>query len=176
MVAVWDPLIRLGHWCLVASVVVAWLTRHGGAAVHEIAGYCALAIVAVRIVWGFVGPRYARFTQFMHNPVHTLQYARLVVATREPRHIGHNPLGAWMIVALLVMVFLVGTSGWLYTTDAFWGVEWVEIVHATLSDAMLALITLHVLGVILASRRHHENLAAAMIHGRKRAPQGDDKV
>lgn len=174
-VYVWDPLVRIGHWGLVASVAVAWLTRHGWPTTHEVAGHIALAIVAVRLIWGFAGPRYARFAQFVRGPAHTVGYVKLAVLGREPRHMGHNPLGAWMIAALLMSVSLLSASGWLYTTDAFWGVEWIEILHSTLSDALLVLITLHMLGVVFASIRHRENLAAAMINGRKRAATNGDQ-
>ena len=91
-----------------------------------------------------------------------------MLARREPRYLGHNPLGGWMIVALLLMVGLVGASGWLYTTDRFWGVAWVEELHEQLSNLLLILVALHVAGVLYASYRHRENLIAAMIHGRKR--------
>ncbi len=166
---VWDPLVRIGHWALVASVVLAWLTQEGNHLRHEILGYAALAIVAVRVLWGFVGTHHARFSQFIRSPTVTLRYAKQVLAAREPRHIGHNPLGGWMIVLLLINVILVSLSGWLFTTDAYWGVEWVENLHAALSNTLLGLIAQHVGGVALASLRHHENLVAAMLHGRKRA-------
>ena len=79
-----------------------------------------------------------------------------------------------MILALLLVAMLTGLSGWLYTTDAFWGVEWVEEVHEALAEALLVLIAVHVAGVLFSSRRHRENLAAAMLHGRKRpAASGD---
>ena len=81
-----------------------------------------------------------------------------------------------MIVLLVIMVMLVSASGWLYTTDAFWGVEWVEDLHEGLSNALFALVALHIAGVVFSSMRHHENLVAAMLHGHKRAPTGDDVV
>lgn len=168
-IAVWDPLVRIGHWGLVACVAFAWLTRTGGHDWHERLGYGALAIVALRVVWGFIGPRSARFSAFVHSPVSTLAYAWLMLAAREPRHVGHNPLGGWMILALLFTVAAVGLSGWLYTTDTYWGVEWVADLHEALSDLLLGLIALHLAGVALASYRHRENLVAAMLHGRKRA-------
>ena len=173
-VPVWDPLVRIGHWALVATVAGAWLTRHGGGKLHEWLGYASAAILALRIVWGFAGPQRARFAEFVRAPRRTLAYAQAMLAGREPRHIGHNPLGGWMIVMLIAAVAAVDTSGWLYTTDRFWGVEWVGELHEALTNLLLACIGAHVAGVLLASRRHRENLVAAMLHGRKRPPgEGD---
>lgn len=172
-VRVWDPLVRIGHWVLVASVIVAWFTRHGGA-VHEWAGYVVIAVVAVRIVWGFAGPGHARFARFVRPPAATLRYAALVARGREPRHLGHNPLGGWMIVALLGTALLASASGWLYTTDRFWGVEWVEELHEGLANLLFVLAGVHVAGVVVESLRQRENLVAAMVHGRKRAPGPED--
>jgi cytochrome b len=168
-VRVWDPLVRVGHWLLVLSVIVAWLTRHGGGRWHEWIGYLSLTVVAVRFVWGWTGSQHARFADFVRSPRATWQYLCQMLRRREPRHLGHNPLGGWMTVILLLTVALVGLSGWLYTTDRFWGVEWVERLHSTLADALLALAAVHVAGAIYASFRHRENLVAAMVHGRKRA-------
>ena len=165
---VWDPLVRIAHWTLVGSIIVAWFTRHGGGKWHEWAGYVVLAVVTLRIVWGFAGPAYARFTQFVYSPSATLRYSKLVAAGQEPRYIGHNPLGGWMIVALLTTALLTAASGWLYTTDRFWGLEWVEQTHLWLTYLLLALAALHVTGAIVESVRHRENLIASMIHGNKR--------
>ncbi len=172
-IKVWDAFVRFAHWMLAITVAGAWLTEDSGP-VHEWLGYAALAIVSARIAWGLVGTRYARFSQFVRAPAATLLYARQVLARSEPRHVGHNPLGAYMIVALIIMVILVGGSGWLYTTDAFWGVEWMEELHEGLANALLGLIALHVAGVIFSSLRHRENLVATMFHGRKRAPERND--
>lgn len=168
-VYVWDPLVRAGHWLLVAAVAAAWFTRHGGGIWHDVTGYVALAIVALRLLWGRFGSRHARFGDFLRGPRATWRYARQMMRRAEPPHVGHNPLGGWMIVALLVTVALVSLSGWLYTTDRFWGVAWVEAVHSLLADALLVLVAVHVAGVLYASWRHRENLVAAMIHGRKPA-------
>jgi len=167
-VKVWDPLVRIGHWLLVISVLTAWLTRHSPGRWHEWLGYAALAVVAVRVIWGFSGPRRARFVDFVRSPRVTLRYAREVLARSEPRHAGHNPLGGWMILALLVAISFVGFTGWLYTTDRFWGVEWVENLHETSSDVLIAFVLLHVVGVVFSSLRHRENLVGSMVHGRKR--------
>jgi cytochrome b len=173
-IKVWDPLVRIGHWTLATSVVAAWLTREGNHELHEAIGYVALAVVVVRLFWGFIGPRYARFSQFVRSVPQTLRYARAVIARSEPRHVGHNPLGGWMIVALLASVALACLSGVLFTTDRYWGVEWVEDLHEALATTVLLLAALHVTGVIVASLRHREDLIGAMFHGRKRPPARHD--
>lgn len=169
-VLVWDPLVRIGHWLLAAGVLVAWLTRHSPGPWHEWFGYAVLAIVVARLVWGLVGSPHARFRTFVRGPRITLTYTIALLGRREPATLGHNPLGAWMILALLLLVTLVCASGWLYTTDRYWGVEWVERLHSTLTDILLVLIGLHVAGVLYASWRHRENLIASMVHGRKKSP------
>ena len=175
-IAVWDPVVRVLHWALAISIAAAWFTRHGGGVWHEWIGYASLLIVALRVAWGWIGPRYARFGHFVHGPSATLRYACRMFARREVRHIGHNPLGGWMILALLSVAALASSSGWLYTTDAFWGAEWLENLHEALAIFLLVLVVLHVAGVIAASLRHRENLVAAMIYGRKRPARGDDVI
>ncbi len=174
-VRVWDPFVRIAHWTLVLTVAGAWLTQKGGGRWHEWLGYAALTVVIARVAWGWVGPAHARFGQFVRSPAATLRYAQQLMHGSEPRHIGHNPLGAYMIILLVLMVVLVSVSGWLYTTDAFWGVEWVGDLHETLSDALIALVVLHVAGVVFTSFRQRENLVGAMLHGSKR-PAGEHDV
>jgi cytochrome b len=167
-VAVWGPFIRIGHWLLVAAIAIAWFTRTGARTWHEWTGYVALALAVARTVWGFVGTGHARFASFVRGASDTWSYAVATVRRREPRYMGHNPLGGYMIVALLLLTGATGATGWLYTTDRYWGVEWVERLHSTLADLLLIFVALHVAGVIAASLRHRENLIAAMLHGRKR--------
>ncbi len=169
-IRVWDPLVRIGHWTLVIAVTVSYITRDGGGRVHDYSGYLALAIVVLRIVWGFTGPTFARFSQFMRGPRVTLGYARDVLAHKEEHMPGHNPLGGWMIIALLFTVAATGATGWLYTTNKFWGEEWLEELHSILGHLILPLVALHVAGVIFTSWRQKENLAAAMFHGWKKKP------
>lgn len=176
-VRVWDPLVRISHWSLASCVLLAWVSHEGPSPLHpwhEAFGYAALFIVVLRIIWGSVGPRYARFSQFVRTPRETMAYALQVAAQHEARHLGHNPLGGWMAVALLLAIAMASGTGWLYVTDRFWGVEWVGELHESLSELLLPLIALHVAGVAFTSRRHRENLVAAMLHGTKRAPQGSD--
>jgi cytochrome b len=169
-VPVWDPVVRVFHWSLVASFAVAWFSEDSGR-LHETAGYVVLTLVAIRLVWGFVGTRHARFRDFVPSPATLTAYLRDMIALRAKRHLGHNPAGSVMIVLLLVMLVLTGGSGWLMTTDAFWGVEWVEELHEAAANLTLALVFLHLAGVLVSSLMHRENLVLAMITGRKRAPQ-----
>ncbi len=165
---VWDVPVRILHWSLVLSVATAWLTRHSPGHCHERLGYAALGVVVMRLAWGFIGSTHARFANFIRPAAATIAYARDLLAARESRFIGHNPLGGWMIITLLTLVALVGLTGWLYTTDRFWGVEWVEELHETLSDSLFVFVALHILGVVFTAVRHRENLVASMLHGRKR--------
>jgi cytochrome b len=115
---VWDPLVRFLHWTLAASIALAWFTRTGFGRWHEWIGYGSLIVVGARVWWGAAGSRYARFRQFVYAPAAGLRYATLVLRGRAPRYLGQNPLGGWMVLALIVAVIVVGATGWLYTTDA----------------------------------------------------------
>lgn len=165
---VWDPLVRILHAAFIVGVAAAWLSRHARGPWHEWIGYGVLAALAIRLVWGLVGTRPARFASFVRGPRATLGYARALLVGQAPRHLGHNPLGAWMIVALLLALALTTVSGWMSTTDRWWGVAWVADLHLYAAWAILALLPLHIAGALHASRKHRENLVAAMIHGRKR--------
>jgi cytochrome b len=167
-VVVWDPLVRLFHWGLVAAVTVAFLADDS-ARLHEGAGYVVLGLLAFRALWGFVGPEHARFADFVPGPRALGAYLRDLARLRPRRYLGHNPAGGLMIVALLLALLVTAGSGWLMTTDRFWGVGWVEELHEGAADVTLALIVVHVAGVVVASLLHRENLVRAMITGRKRA-------
>ncbi|MCO8146558.1 cytochrome b/b6 domain-containing protein [Rhodovulum tesquicola] len=198
-VRVWDPLVRVFHWGLVAAFATAWLTADELQPVHEVAGYAVAGLVAVRLVWGLVGSRYARFAQFLKRPGETLAYLGDMSRGRERRYLGHNPAGAAMIVALLVTLSGTAFTGWLMeepdrlamlpSMPAIVAPAWadddghehgargedaLEEIHETLANLLLLLAALHVGGVVLASLRHHENLARAMLTGDKRAPGPDD--
>lgn len=171
---VWDPLLRLLHWLLLTTLVASWFTRHSPGRIHEWVGYAALGVVAVRLLWGFVGPRHARFADFLRSPSTTWRYLAAALSGDAARYLGHNPLGGWMTVVLLVTVALIGVSGWLYTTDRFWGIAWVGNTHLWLTYVLMGLVALHLLGVLWTSIKTRENLVAAMVHGRKAAPRHGD--
>lgn len=168
-VKVWDPLVRIFHWSLVLCFGGAYLLSEEGGALHQALGYGVLGLVAFRLVWGFIGTRYARFGSFVPTPGRLAAYAKDFVTHREQRYLGHNPAGGAMILALLAALAGTGLTGWMMTTDAWWGVEWVEAMHETLAGGTLALIGLHVAGVLFSSFRHRENLVIAMFSGRKRS-------
>jgi cytochrome b len=171
-VRVWPLWQRLLHLTLALAVLIA-LVQYEGGAVHEVAGYVALVAAGLRLLLGWVGPGAARFCAFVRGPRETWAYARQVRAHGAPRYLNHNPLGAWMVVGLLVLGLLAGASGALYVTDRFWGDAWLITLHAVLAWPLVVLVPLHVAGVVHASREHQENLAAAMWHGRKPARAGD---
>lgn len=167
-VPVWDVAVRVFHWSLVTVFVAAFLSGDEWDRFHELAGYTAAALVSFRIVWGFIGTRYARFSSFVTGPGTFLAYMRDMRAGKEKRYLGHNPAGAAMILALLSGVIALAVTGYMMSLDAYWGAKWLEEVHETIANGMLVLIALHVGGVVLASLRHGENLVRAMITGRKR--------
>jgi cytochrome b len=171
-VKVWDLFVRSFHWSVVVLFAIAYVTGDEVQRMHIIAGYVVAALVAMRIVWGFVGPRHARFADFVRPPREVLTYLRDVLLLRARHYIGHNPAGGLMVVALLVMLTVTSVSGYLMTTDAYWGSKAVEEIHGALANATVALIVLHVLGVLIASFQHRENLVKAMVSGLKR-PQAD---
>lgn len=174
-VVVWDPLVRVLHWSLVAAVAVAWATAEAAEEVHALAGYAVLGIVALRVVWGFVGSRHARFADFVRPPREVLMWARGLLDGTAPRHLGHNPLAGWMILALLAALVATAGSGWLARETGGRLGHLLEELHEAAANGLLGLLALHVLGVLAASWREGENLVRAMLTGRKRAasvPQG----
>lgn len=165
-VEVWDIAVRVFHWSLVGAMAYEFIFSPG-TVIHNAIGYGILGLMAFRFLWGFVGTRHARFKDFVTPPRATLQYLIGVLRGHPARHLGHNPAGAAMVVALMLMVTATAASGWAMNTDALWGEEWIEDLHEGMANATLVLIGLHVAGVIMASWQHGENLVKAMFTGRK---------
>lgn len=166
-VRVWDRFVRISHWLLVAGFGVAFVWEEGDL-LHQVAGYLAAGVATLRIVWGFIGPEHARFENFVPGPMTLLSHLRDVVTFRDRRHLGHNPAVGAMAVVLLGLMLALGVTGWMMTSDAWFGAEWVEELHEGAANAALALVFLHVAGAIYESIRHRENLPWAMVTGRKR--------
>jgi cytochrome b len=168
-IKVWDPLVRLFHWSLVTGIALAWITSEGWDRAHEITGYIIAGLVGFRLLWGLIGSKHARFSDFVRGPGAVLAYVKQMPRGRAPRFIGHNPAGGAMVVLLILSTIAICLTGWMMSLDAFWGVEWVEDVHEAFATAMLVLIGLHVAGVIYSSLEHRENLVRAMVTGRKKS-------
>lgn len=168
-VKVWDPFVRVFHWTLLTLFVIAFVTGDVIEGVHIAAGYGIAILLALRLVWGVIGPRHARFASFVRSPRQVLTYLRDVAGPRAPRYLGHNPAGGAMIVALLAALIGTAVTGHMMTTGAYWGAKWVEKLHEALAHGTLVLAGLHVLGVVVSSLLHRENLVKAMWTGRKRS-------
>jgi len=167
---VWDAFVRVFHWSLVLCIGIAWLSSNDADTLHTVVGYIAGSLVICRVIWGFVGSKYARFSQFVRSPRIVIRYLKAIVSHREVRYLGHNPAGGAMIITLILAVAATCISGWMLTTDAFWGVLWVQMMHRFAARAILFLVLFHIVGVLLASIRHRENLALGMLSGHKRLP------
>lgn len=183
-VRVWDPLVRTFHWALVGGFATAFIVEDHLLNVHVWAGYLVLALLAVRLAWGLIGTRHARFSDFVRSPRVVWAYIGDALRFRAPRHLGHNPAGGAMVVALLVAVSLTGLSGlavygaqelsgplapMLAGLSESWGHRFEE-THEVLAHFTLVLIVAHVVGVLFSSLAHRENLIGAMITGFKRSP------
>lgn len=168
-VKVWDLFVRVFHWSLVVLFATAYLTGDEIERVHIAAGYAIAGLLVSRIVWGLIGPPHARFANFVRSPRAAFGYLRAAVRLQPRRYIGHNPAGGLMVVALIAMLAMTCVTGYLMTIDAYWGSKVIEDVHGALANGTVALVVLHVLGVLAASLEHRENLAKSMFTGRKRA-------
>ena len=204
-VAVWDPVVRYGHWSLVVAFAVTYLSSEEDTGfpdpIHVWGGYVIGAIVIFRVIWGFVGSPHARFGDFACGPIAAIRYLADLIFGRAHRYIGHSPAGAMMVFLLLIcLAGTVGTGIVAYGQQGHGplaslstattlrslrseGDDAAEVrtgrpgereesamaeVHGALANITLGLIALHILGVLLASVRHRENLIAAMISGEKR--------
>lgn len=167
-IRVWDPFVRIFHWSVVCGCAIDLTLLDDGKLAHRWIGYSVMALVGLRLIWGFIGTRHARFADFVSGPRALLAYLAAMRCGREPRFIGHNPAAAVMIIALLVLLNAIGVTGWMQTLDAFWGAEWLESLHGGLANLLVVLVGVHVGAAILESLRHRENLVLAMFTGRKR--------
>ncbi|EDQ31608.1 cytochrome b [Hoeflea phototrophica DFL-43] len=173
-ILVWDPLVRIFHWSLVGLFAFAFLTGDELKTPHETAGYVITGLIAVRVVWGLIGSRYARFSSFLNRPSTVAGFIGDTMRMKARRYLGHNPAGGLMVIALIAVIAVISLTGYMMTTDAWWGVGWVEDLHEASAFAALGLVALHLCGVIVASFEHGENLVRAMVTGRKRAPGPED--
>lgn len=166
-ILVWDAPVRVFHWLLAACFLGAFVTAESERfrLLHVTLGYTVGGLVVFRLLWGLLGTRYARFSAFVRGPRAVQAYVSSLVDGRAQHHLGHNPAGAWAIVGLLAGAVLVVGSGWALFNDL--GGGWLEELHEGAANTMLGLVAVHVLGVVVSSWLHHENLVRAMVTGRK---------
>lgn len=181
-VKVWDPFVRLFHWLLVMLFAVAYLSAEWHRnELHLLAGYGLSLLLLARVSWGFIGGRYARFGNFWYGPRHTLRYTKSLLAGHPLHYRGHNPLGGAMVFVLLSLLLLMVISGlllaaglefegpllalnpWLSDSRVYWLLD----VHRYLVYILLGCVCLHLIGVVMSSRLHQENLVLSMITGKK---------
>ncbi len=189
-IKVWDPLLRIFHWSLVSLFLFAFITEDDFLDLHVIAGYIIIGLIVFRLIWGVIGPRHARFSNFVKSPSQVKSYLKDVLLFRAKRYLGHNPAGGAMVIALLVSVAMTVFFGMLtYGAMEFSGplagmvsgvsnmlAEGFEEVHEFFANFTLFLVGLHVIGVVVASLQHRENLVQSMIDGYKQAEIAEEKI
>ncbi|GMR20143.1 MAG: cytochrome b/b6 domain-containing protein [Gammaproteobacteria bacterium] len=182
-VKVWDPLVRIFHWALVAAFTIAFISGEDFLTLHSWAGYLILGLLMVRIFWGFIGTKYARFCDFIYRPKTIIQFLKDTAIFKAKRYLGHNPAGGAMVILLMISLLITSFTGlvvygaedhagplahWFTGTQSAWG-EAAEELHEFFANFTLLLVLFHVLGVIVESLIHKENLVSAMITGFKPA-------
>lgn len=164
---VWDLPVRVFHWVLVLSFAGAYITAESERwrDLHVLLGYTAGVLVVFRLIWGLVGTRYARFASFLYRPAELVAYLRSLLARNPAHYVGHNPAGALAIFGLLALLAATVLSGWAAFVEV--GPGWLEEVHEFAGNAALALVFVHVAGVVVSSWMHRENLVRSMVTGYK---------
>jgi len=172
-ILVWDIAVRGFHWLLALSFLGAFLTAESERLrdVHVALGYTMLGLVAFRLLWGLVGTRYARFRSFAFGPKDVAAYLKSLLALRPKHYLGHNPAGSWAIWALLALSVLAGATGYATYNDV--GGHWLEELHEGVANTLLAVVIVHISGVLVSSLIHRENLVRSMLTGYKSGDPGD---
>lgn len=177
-IVVWDPLVRIFHWSLVAFFAFSYITGEESTTLHVISGYTILGLIAFRLVWGIIGTHYARFSQFIYRPSVILDYLKSLRTANPKHYLGHNPAGAAMIFILLSGVTLLAMTGLLMiglegegpfagASIAWLSSDVLKEIHEVIANGLLFAIAAHVVGVVFSSLKHKENLVRSMITGRK---------
>jgi len=179
-IKVWDPLVRVFHWSLVFFFLLAYATEDDWMNLHVWAGYAVSMLIGFRLLWGLIGTRNARFLTFVRSPTVVMRHLRDMLSLNPRHYLGHNPVAAVMVVALLASISLVAFSGMVLIASEgqgplagtlFAGLngEMMEEVHEFFANFTLLLVFAHVAGVVVSSFLEGENLIRAMITGRKKA-------
>lgn len=188
-VRIWDPFVRIFHWSLAGAFIVAYVSEDDFLDIHTFAGYTVLTLVALRLVWGLIGTRHARFSDFVRPPGEAMGYVKESLLGKAKRYLGHNPAGGLMIVALLLSLLTttlsgIATLGAEESAGPLAGVmgsashavgEAVEEIHEFFANFTLLLVFGHLVGVLFESVVHRENLVRAMITGDKPLRDGESQ-
>lgn len=164
---IWDPLIRFFHWTVAALFLLNVLVFEEGDTAHRWAGYYILAALAIRMLWGFIGSKNARFKDFLPTPSGIKQHLYLLKSKQFEVSDGHNPVGGLMVFALLFCLLSTALSGWMMGLDAFRGESWLEEIHGLIASTTMTLVVIHVSAVVLLSKFGPVNLIKQMITGQR---------
>ena len=176
----WDIPTRLFHWLIVACLPLSWWSAESGNfELHQWLGYSVIVLVVSRVVWGIVGSPHSRFVDFLVGPRRVVAYLR----GEQARSAGHNPLGGWSVVALLLLLLLQAVSGMFNSDDVLFNGPLYHAADVELRDALglvhevafyvlLTLVGLHILAVIYHQFRRHEKLLQAMVRGSASGREG----
>lgn len=175
-IKVWDSFVRVFHWSLVIGFAANALFVDDDSKLHEWVGYAVVALVLARILWGLVGPHTARFASFLPGPAAVMEQVTDIATQRRRTHLGHTPLGALMIVNLMATMLAIGATGYMMTTNMFWGVDWVEDTHEAVVTWAEISVVLHIVAVVWESWRTGVNLPRAMVTGIKTIPDNVNLV
>ncbi|CCE02911.1 putative Cytochrome b561 family protein [Bradyrhizobium sp. STM 3809] len=170
-VAIWDLPLRVWHWALAAFVLVACVTPNTFDRLHRLAGYAVIGLLAFRLIWGMIGSRHSLFARISLKLRAAPRYILGISRGDTGRYLGLNPAGAAMLVAMLALLTVSTVTGVMQVSVRFFGVGWIEQAHSLSSNAIIALIAVHLLGTLWMSVLQRENLARAMLTGRKRVPE-----
>ena len=167
-VKVWDIVVRVFHWGLALGVLLNLFVFEEGETFHQYSGYMVCGLVVARILWGFVGTHYARFSQFFPTVEKVRQQMRSMVRGEDSTHVGHSPMGAVVMIAMGLAVLGLAFTGFLMDTDQFFGSELLEEVHELIANFLMSLVFVHVLAAVVLSKIERVNLVSAMVTGVKR--------
>ena len=172
-VKVWDILVRFTHWAVAAGVIANLAFTEDGSDIHEYVGYTVVALVVIRLLWGLVGTKYARFSDFFPTPTRVKNHLNELKAQHlnnqsvKTEHLGHNPLGALMMFALWGAIIGLGLTGYLMESRVLGNKDLFEGIHEVLANSLYVLVPLHVISAIVMSRLQKQNLIKSMVTGNK---------
>jgi cytochrome b len=166
-IMVWDMPVRVFHWLLVICFAGAWLSSESErwALIHYAFGYTACLLVLIRLVWGLIGTRYARFSQFLKSPKAVIDHFMAMLRGHPHHDVGHNPAGGLVMFALMLLILLIGLTGYLSVKE-FLG-DFTSEAHEVVANVVLGLVIIHIIAAIGMSLIEKQNLVRSMVNGKK---------